>query len=270
MRPFRDAKSPDFTGLFVVRALGIEPGPCEGRAAHSSACAHLWPRGADASAQEGAGRLRVNAVAALTARFSFCSIESRGYVPVTGLCRHQRCRAGILAELRVERRFMPSRSPWPPGGLDAARKSRDAEGRSIGRLSHLSYSASQTFSALCALTFACWGVDISRAQQPDFDVYARAVEFCRAVVKRPMMLDLDKRILCFDGTISAEMNVSSASALEPNGLFVVRSPGGEIPNLYHALADLILDRYATVVVYDYCLSACASFLLIASTIRPSS
>jgi hypothetical protein len=29
-----NAKSPDFTGLFVVGAQGIEPGPCEGRAAH--------------------------------------------------------------------------------------------------------------------------------------------------------------------------------------------------------------------------------------------
>jgi hypothetical protein len=120
-----------------------------------------------------------------------------------------------------------------------------------------------SFIALCALAFVCWGSDSSRAQQPDFGIYARAVEYCRGVVKRPMALDLDKRVLCLDGAILAGTDVSLASALEPNGLFVVRSPGGEAPATM-APADLIRDRHATVVVYDYCFSACASFLLIAS------
>ena len=31
-----------------------------------------------------------------------------------------------------------------------------------------------------------------------------------------------------------------------------------------ALADILRDRHATVVVYDYCFSACANYLLIAS------
>ena len=42
-----------------------------------------------------------------------------------------------------------------------------------------------------------------------------------------MALDLDKRVLCFDGSIPAGMDISSASALEANGLFVVRSSGGD-------------------------------------------
>ena len=45
-------------------------------------------------------------------------------------------------------------------------------------------------------------MDISRAQQPDFSDYARAAEYCRGDVKRPMALDFDGRILCFDGEIS--------------------------------------------------------------------
>jgi hypothetical protein len=119
------------------------------------------------------------------------------------------------------------------------------------------------FAALCTLAFVCWGSEISQAQQPDFGVYARAVEYCRGDVKRPMALDLDKRILCFDGAILSGSDVSSANALEANGLFVVRSSGGEA-SAAMALADLIRDRRATVVVYDYCISACASYLLVAS------
>lgn len=109
-----------------------------------------------------------------------------------------------------------------------------------------------SLAALCALALACWGSEASRAQQPDFGVYARAVEYCRAAVKRPMMLDLDKRVLCFDGTIPPGRDVSSAVELEQNGLFVIRSPGGDVATAI-ALADLLQDRRATVVVYDYCL-----------------
>ncbi len=124
-----------------------------------------------------------------------------------------------------------------------------------------------SFAALCALTFSCcWSSEISRAQAPDPEkaVYARAVEFCRGTVKRPMALDLDKRVLCFDGPILPGTDVSLARTLEPNGLFVVRSRGGDSDTAV-ALADLLRDRHATVVVYDYCISACADYLFMAST-----
>jgi hypothetical protein len=78
-----------------------------------------------------------------------------------------------------------------------------------------------------------------------------------------MALDLDKRILCFDGKILPGQDVSLAKGLEEKGLFVVRSPGGDVVTAI-ALADLLRDRRATVVVYDYCLLACASYLLFAS------
>jgi hypothetical protein len=120
------------------------------------------------------------------------------------------------------------------------------------------------FAALSASFLVCWDPETSRAQQPDFSVYARAVEFCRGNVKRPMALDLDKRVLCFDGQIFAKQDVSLANDLEEGGLFVVRSPGGDIA-VAITLADLLRDRRATVVVYDYCFSACASYVLLAST-----
>lgn len=116
---------------------------------------------------------------------------------------------------------------------------------------------------LCALFLVCGGSNISRAQQPDFSIYARAVEFCRSAVKRPMAIDLDKRVLCFDGEISPGQDVSLVKGLKDKGLFVVRSPGGDAAAAVE-LANLLQDRRATVVVYDYCLLACASYLVFAS------
>src|SRR6266849_6340106 len=103
------------------------------------------------------------------------------------------------------------------------------------------------FVALCAIAYACCASPASRAQQPDFGIYARAVGFCRGVTKRPMALDLDKRVLCFDGSILLGSDVSIAGALEPNGLFVVRSFGGSASAAI-ALAGVMRDRHATVVV----------------------
>jgi hypothetical protein len=78
-----------------------------------------------------------------------------------------------------------------------------------------------------------------------------------------MALDLDNRVLCFDGDILDEQDLSPAKSLVEGGLFVVRSVGGE-PRTAMVLADLLQQRRATVVVYDYCLLACASYLLFAS------
>ena len=130
------------------------------------------------------------------------------------------------------------------------------------RLRSLIWRAAR-FAAFCALAVVGWGSQSARAEQPDFSVYARAVEFCRSIVKRPLALDLDHRILCFDGTIRWDQDMSLVKGLLPGGLFVVRSPGGIGPTAI-ALADLLAERQAIVVVYDYCVSACANYLLVAS------
>ena len=124
----------------------------------------------------------------------------------------------------------------------------------------------RNFVALCVVAFAGWGAEISLAEVSDTDkvIYARAVEHCRGNVKRPMALDLDKRVLCFDGAILPELELSLADRLEDGGLFVMRSFGGEQLSAIR-LAEALRERHATVVVYDYCLSACASFVLVAST-----
>lgn len=117
--------------------------------------------------------------------------------------------------------------------------------------------------AICGLSFVCWFPEVCFAEDVDFRVYARAAEHCRGVEQRPMALDDDKRILCFDGLIPDEQDISLANGLQEGGLFVVRSPGGDSKSAI-LLADLLRDKRAIIVVYDYCISACASFLAMAS------
>lgn len=96
----------------------------------------------------------------------------------------------------------------------------------------------------------------------DRERYYRAVEHCRGDVPRPMALSPDGQILCFDGVVPGEMDLSTARNLKEDGLFVARSRGG-IPQTAVALSNIIRDRKATVVVHDHCLSACAMFFLMA-------
>lgn len=121
------------------------------------------------------------------------------------------------------------------------------------------------FAILCVLAFVCWGTEISRAQVSDAEKasYAEALAFCRGDVARPMALRSDRRVLCVDGRIVAVNEILLAGGLEQGGIFVVRSHGGDIA-ITIALADMLLDRQATVVVNEYCLSICADFLFIAS------
>jgi hypothetical protein len=92
--------------------------------------------------------------------------------------------------------------------------------------------------------------------------YHRAVEYCRGDVARPMALSPDRSILCLDGLI-ADLDKSYEAALEEGGLFVVRSLDG-VGATALALANVLLQRRATVVIHDYCLSACANYFFFAS------
>jgi hypothetical protein len=107
------------------------------------------------------------------------------------------------------------------------------------------------------------GESWARQEPPDKGIYHLAAEYCRGAVPRPMSLSSDNRVLCFDGWVDDGMDLRLARELADHGLFVVRSLGGNVTTAI-ALSDLLRDRHATVVVYDYCLSACASYLLFAS------
>lgn len=118
---------------------------------------------------------------------------------------------------------------------------------------------------LLALAFLFLGSSQSSAQAEAFNVdnYHRAVEYCRGTVARPFALSPDQTIFCFDGNVEKDASYSLLADLKDDGLFVVRSAGGDIASAV-ALSNLIVSRRATVVVYDYCLASCANYLLIAS------
>jgi hypothetical protein len=118
--------------------------------------------------------------------------------------------------------------------------------------------------ALAVLFVATIDCTAGRAEDnPTKFAYEGEVEYCRKTEARPFALNDDKRILCFDGWITSDTDLSVAEGLAPDGLFVVRSFGGSVAKAI-ALAGLLHDKHARVVVYDYCNSACAKFLFIAS------
>ncbi|WP_315777587.1 MULTISPECIES: hypothetical protein [unclassified Bradyrhizobium] len=118
-------------------------------------------------------------------------------------------------------------------------------------------------SLMSAVLSAPTGVARALDDASDRESYDRAVSYCRSIwPPRAMTLSPDKRIMCFDTTMLPEVDVSLTKALELGGLFVIRSTGGREDKALE-LADLIRERHATVVVYDYCFSACAEFIITA-------
>lgn len=118
--------------------------------------------------------------------------------------------------------------------------------------------------ALFCVLIAGGGASQSAAQETDFTPYARAVDYCRGDVARPIALSQDKRVLCLDGAITSDLNVAVAADLADRGIVIVRSRGGD-PASTVRLANALRDRNAAVVVRDFCLYACASFVLLASS-----
>lgn len=99
--------------------------------------------------------------------------------------------------------------------------------------------------------------------EADWELDHLAVEYCRGPLQRPIASGPDRRIVCFDGWIDDNMDISAIHDLQDGGLFVVRSFGGQAAAAM-TLSRLLRDRHVTVVVYDYCMAACASFLMLAS------
>jgi hypothetical protein len=76
-------------------------------------------------------------------------------------------------------------------------------------------------------------------------------------------LSEDRSILCFDGPINSYLDLTPVLRLKDGGTAVVRSVGGSGP-MAMSIADVLWEKNATVVVRDYCLSACANALFVAS------
>jgi hypothetical protein len=125
-------------------------------------------------------------------------------------------------------------------------------------------AAQGLFAVLICIFVVCQGQARAEDTTVDRDAYYRAVDFCRRNLwTQKTLLSPDKQVLCFATGIAKDMDVSFANELNENGIFAIRSPGG-YGKPAMALANILRDRHATVVVYDYCISACANFLLIAT------
>lgn len=96
------------------------------------------------------------------------------------------------------------------------------------------------------------------ATVPDF--IATAVKLCDYT---PTPLNADGYVLCFRGKIDESYDRETIRGLRPNGVFVVTSTGG-LPIPAMEIAEILREKNATVVVRDYCLSACANVLLVAT------
>lgn len=95
-----------------------------------------------------------------------------------------------------------------------------------------------------------------------FEELSAAVTYCRSHPKI-VKLKEDQSVLCFDGPILKEQDDALFRQLSQGGLFVVRSAGGNVQAAIR-LANILRDKEATVVIYDYCGSACADFFFVAS------
>jgi hypothetical protein len=124
-------------------------------------------------------------------------------------------------------------------------------------------AAQGLFVFLICLSVVCRRQAAAQDVTVDRDAYYRAVDYCRHHLWSGKTLSPDRQILCFSAELVQDMDVSFANDLNENGIFAVRSPGG-YGKPAMALANILRDRHATVVVYDYCISACANFLLIAT------
>jgi hypothetical protein len=73
----------------------------------------------------------------------------------------------------------------------------------------------------------------------------------------------DKRVMCFDGVIRLGLDEGAFRQLTPGGIFVIRSWGGYAEPAI-TMSNILLEKGAKVVIRDYCLSACANYVFVAS------
>lgn len=115
--------------------------------------------------------------------------------------------------------------------------------------------------------FLLAALPFSPAHAIDWDTYVvdpnrYPIDLCRHFPSSIKLSD-DQRILCFDGAIAQDQNLSVLHRLKQDGIFVMRSPGGYAREAM-TLSNILREKAATVLLYDYCLSACANYVLVAT------
>jgi len=101
----------------------------------------------------------------------------------------------------------------------------------------------------------------ARAHTAD-DTRQRAIDYCRRYFQ-VIRLSEDSMVLCFDGFIGKKPDMTPFNNLRDNGYFVVRSTGGYLEPAVE-ISEVLREKKAKVVIYDYCLSACANYFFVAS------
>ena len=96
------------------------------------------------------------------------------------------------------------------------------------------------------------------------DVVTFAVNYC-ATSRAAIRLSENRNFLCFDGQIKKDLDLAPFHRLNDGGYFVVRSQGGHPISAAQA-SDILLEKNATVIVRDYCLSACANYMFVATNV----
>jgi hypothetical protein len=103
-----------------------------------------------------------------------------------------------------------------------------------------------------------------------WDDISSMVDRCRTATRAAVaregaktVLSEDFSTLSFDGAILADEDIGVVDRLRQDGFFVVRSSGGHV-GVAMRLSDKLREKNARVIVYDFCLSACANYVLVAS------
>jgi hypothetical protein len=104
---------------------------------------------------------------------------------------------------------------------------------------------------------------VSYCQDRIQSIQLRDPTSARSSRRTHVQLSEDQTTLCFDGKIDVDQEMTPFRNLRLNGRFVIRSPGG-YGGAAMEIANILREKDALIVLYDYCLSACANYILIAS------
>jgi hypothetical protein len=77
------------------------------------------------------------------------------------------------------------------------------------------------------------------------------------------MLNFYRAALCFSGPIEPNLDLSVFRRLKAGDYLVMRSEGGDLRTAMQ-LSDILRERNVMLILYDYCLGACADYLLVAN------